>query len=127
MKPRKPRTITGRVGARLREAVLGTTNPTAVNEMARMSTDLEYAYMLVVAQATRQGLEPADFDNDQGTDAFYAIFLVVGELDRKLIHVTPAWRRVVISARAKMRWPSRPRGWRHTRTSTDDLDLRTSS
>jgi len=121
---RKPRTVTGRVAACLREAVLGTTNPTAVNEFARMSTDLEYVYMLVCAQATKQGLQPIDFDNDRGTDAFYAIFLAVRELDRKLIYVTPEWRRVVISARAKVRWPTRPKGWRKTRS---DLDLRTSS
>jgi hypothetical protein len=105
MKARKPRTLTGRVAQRLREAVIGTMDLTRTNEMARMSTDLENVYMLVCAQAAQQGLAPTDFDNDQGTDAFYAIFLTVA--DRELVRVTAEWRRVVISARVRVRWPSR--------------------
>lgn len=59
--------------------------------------------MLVVAQATQQGLQPIDFDNDDGIDALSAIFMAVTDRDRELIHVTPEWRRVVISARAPRR------------------------
>jgi hypothetical protein len=56
--------------------------------------------MLGAAQATLQGLAPEDFDNDQGVDALVAIFaMLTKEHDRDTIHVTPEWRRVVISAR----------------------------
>lgn len=120
-KPRKPRTVTGRVARRLHDAVVGN----AVRPLDQMRSDREAVFMLVCAQATRQGLEPIDFDNDQGTAALEAIFLALTPRDDRLkvIHVTPTWRRVVISAR-DIRAP-KPAGWRFTRS--DDLDLRTSS
>jgi hypothetical protein len=122
MKQRKPRTVTGRVARYLHNAVVAN----AARPLDRMIGDREAVYMLVGAQATRQGLEPIDFDNDRGTAALEAIFLALTPVDdRKVIHVTPTWRRVVISARQIRIFGPTPTGWRHVRS--DDLDLRTSS
>lgn len=121
---RKPRTVTGRVARRLYDAVVGN----ARRPLDRMLNDREAVFMLVCAQATRQGLEPVDFDNDQGRDALEAIFLALTprEHDRKVIHVTPTWRRVVISARDIRIVTPTSTGWQFA-GSDDDLDLRTSS
>lgn len=89
---RKPRTLTGRVAYRMVVAIEQTHKPN--------QADFEYGLMLGAATATKQGLDLADFDNDKGVDAFAAIFLSLSkEDDRDTIYVTPAWRRVVISAR----------------------------
>ena len=96
MKKRKPRTLTGRVAERLRDAIMN-----HQNVLVAQRNEYEPAAMLVAAQVTRQHLSPEDFDNDQGVAAFEAIFLAVVAQDRKVIHVTPAWRRVVISARQR--------------------------
>jgi len=90
----KPRTVTGRVACRMADALEATQHGIS------MHADFEYGLMLGAAQATQQGLSPDDFDNDQGIDAFTAIFaMLTKEHDRDVIYVTPEWRRVVISAR----------------------------
>jgi hypothetical protein len=72
----------------------------AVHLGISLHSDFEFGLMLGAAQATLQGLAPEDFDNDQGVDALVAIFaMLTKEHDRDTIHVTPEWRRVVISAR----------------------------
>lgn len=94
-KPRKPKTVTGRVANLMCDALEALSRRFDV-------TNYEYTLMLAAAQATTQGLDPVDFDNEQGVDAFAAIFAMVSERDRATIHVTPEWRRVVISARRQV-------------------------
>ena len=89
----KPRTLTGRVAKRMYDAMLQAHPKINI-------ADFEYACMLCAAQVSQQGLTPADLDSDQGTEALAAICaMLMKEHDRDLIHVTSAWRRVVISAR----------------------------
>lgn len=101
-KTRKPRTVTGRVARHLRAAVLGAIrgrereffNP------IRTSNTLEALMMMTCDHLSKQMLEPADFDNDQGEAAVHAIVLALWPMpEQRTLLVTPAWRRVVTSAR----------------------------
>lgn len=103
----KPRTITGRVAYRMADAL------EAVHVGISLHSDFEFGLMLGAAQATQQGLAPEDFDNDKGVDALVAIFaMLTKEHDRDTIFVTPAWRRVVISARRLRPQRTGERFWR---------------
>lgn len=103
----KPRTLTGRIACRMADAI------GIAYRGIREHADYEYGLMLGAAQATLQGLTPADFDNDNGVDAFTAIFaMLTKEHDRDTIHVTPEWRRVVISARRLKPQRAGERFWR---------------
>jgi len=102
----KPRTLTGRVAYRMVDALEEAFK--RVNQ-----ADFEYILMLGAAQATKTALTPEDFDNDQGIDALTAIFaMLTKEHDRDVIHVTPEWRRVVVSARRLMPQRTGERFWR---------------
>lgn len=103
----KPRTLTGRVACRMADAL------EAAQHGISLHADFEYGLMLGAAQATQQGLAPVDFDNDNGIDAFTAIFaMLTKEHDRDTIYVTPEWRRVVISARRLVPRRDGERFWR---------------
>lgn len=103
----KPRTLTGRIACRMADAIEVT------HAGISGHSDFEYGLMLGAAQATLQGLTPSDFDNDNGVDAFTAIFaMLTKEHDRDTIHVTPEWRRVVISARRLKPSRTGERFWR---------------
>lgn len=107
---RKPRTLTGRVACRMADAIEGVY---AGISNRHMSGDFEYGLMLGAAQATHQGLTPDDFDNNNGVDAFTAIFAMLTKAhDRDTIYVTPEWRRVVISARRLVPKREGERFWR---------------
>lgn len=108
---RKPRTVTGRVALRLCDAVLGP----AIGGIRRMDAESSHIFMAVAFQATQQGLDPQDLDNDNGTAALEAIHATVARGstamtrdDTRLAHwqnawdhflyITAEWRRVVVSA-----------------------------
>jgi len=110
---KRPRTVTGRVALRLRAAVIG-----AAHELERVHPDLESIFMLVCAQATFQGLDPSDFDNDHGADAFRAIFTALDEREPEVIYVTPEWRRVVVTTR---RYRAKPEQFSTRRWQRNDV------
>lgn len=78
-KPRKPRTVTGRVAVHLRAAVLGAIRGREREffNSDRGSNTLEALLMLTCDHLSRQRLEPTDFDNEQGEAALHAIVLAL--------------------------------------------------